>query len=347
MRSILVLLLASSVAYGQFQPWLPQGGPGPQMPGGFNNGGNNWNGGQGQFPFQGGNQGPNPLGGGNPGPQIPNSGGNNWNGGGQFPNQGNNPFQGQFPNQGNNWNGGGRFPNQGNNPFQGGNPGPQMNNNNPWSNNNRGGWNNNNGFGSCSSPMSSAFRDVALRMHNEFRSYVAVGLQARNGFYQGREIAPPASLMYQLQYDCDAEMYAYRHVSTCDQRASDQGSRPGWKENFNVFQSSSSDELTAIQNAISTWTGRLATEGLPSDMIFSNNNRVFGPQSGRLALARTLWGTNRRVGCATQQCSGFYFTSCMYSDIVNTINTPIYPVGAVCSGCTGGACTKEYGLCQS
>ncbi|WKY09659.1 hypothetical protein Q1695_002202 [Nippostrongylus brasiliensis] len=295
MRSILVLLLASSVAYGQFQPWLPQGGPGPQMPGGFNNGGNNWNGGQGQFPNRG-----NRFGGG---------GGN----------------AGQFPNQGNNWNGGGRFPNQGNNPFQGGNP----------------------GFGSCSSPMSSAFRDVALRMHNEFRSYVAVGLQARNGFYQGREIAPPASLMYQLQYDCDAEMYAYRHVSTCDQRASDQGSRPGWKENFNVFQSSSSDELTAIQNAISTWTGRLATEGLPSDMIFSNNNRVFGPQSGRLALARTLWGTNRRVGCATQQCSGFYFTSCMYSDIVNTINTPIYPVGAVCSGCTGGACTKEYGLCQS
>ncbi|VDL76155.1 unnamed protein product [Nippostrongylus brasiliensis] len=224
------------------------------------------------------------------GPQIPNSGGNSWNGGGQFPNQGNNPFQGQFPNQGNNWNGGGngRFPNQGNNPFQGGNPGPQMNNNNPWSNNNRGGWNNNNGFGSCSSPMSSTFRDVALRMHNEFRSYVAVGLQARNGFYQGREIAPPASLMYQLQYDCDAEMYAYRHVSTCDQRASDQGSRPGWKENFNVFQSSSSDELAAIQNAISTWTGRLATEGLPSDMIFSNNNRVFGPQSGRLALARKI-----------------------------------------------------------
>ncbi|WKY09653.1 hypothetical protein Q1695_002199 [Nippostrongylus brasiliensis] len=35
-------------------------------------------------------------------------------------------------------------------------------------------------------------------MHNNFRSTVALGLTAGNGFYSPPEIAPPAALMYRL-----------------------------------------------------------------------------------------------------------------------------------------------------
>ncbi|PIO73755.1 hypothetical protein TELCIR_04269 [Teladorsagia circumcincta] len=59
-----------------------------------------------------------------------------------------------------------------------------------------------------------------------------------------------------------------------------------------------------------------------------------------------VWGSNQYIGCATQRCNGFYFTSCLYKSYVNTIGASIYPIGAVCSQCPGGNCVGNVGLCS-
>ncbi|VDO74531.1 unnamed protein product [Heligmosomoides polygyrus] len=61
-----------------------------------------------------------------------------------------------------------------------------------------------------------------------------------------------------------------------------------------------------------------------------------------------VWGKSQEVGCATHMCNGFYYTLCLYRSFVNTIGTPIYNIGAVCSGCPTGPnnCNFALGLCS-
>uniref|UniRef100_A0A0K0DDB4 SCP domain-containing protein n=1 Tax=Angiostrongylus cantonensis TaxID=6313 RepID=A0A0K0DDB4_ANGCA len=159
--------------------------------------------------------------------------------------------------------------------------------------------------------ISDRFRTVALRAHNKFRSLVARGL-AINGEYLD-EKAPPSSRMYRLKYDCTAEQLALDSVRTCSKRLSSPASRPGYDENIHVLGTTTIDSLEVIQNAVATWSSELETNGIPSDMIFTY------PVSQRrqkmvLRVTKIIWGTNRNVGCATRNCDGFYFTSCMYRE---------------------------------
>ncbi|WKY09582.1 hypothetical protein Q1695_002163 [Nippostrongylus brasiliensis] len=193
--------------------------------------------------------------------------------------------------------------------------------------------------------MSETYRNVALGLHNDFRSHVAVGLTARNGFYGNNEIAPPAGLMYRLKYSCEAEMAAYNHVITCDQKPTPRRFRWGWKENYQVLKTVHTDELGALQNAIAQWTGFLATIGLPYNMLYT---RRIDQGSLYRILTKMLWAKNQHVGCATHRCHGFYFTSCMYSDITDALGQSIYPVAAVCSQCpSGNHCELSNGLCDT
>ncbi|VDM60270.1 unnamed protein product [Angiostrongylus costaricensis] len=66
-------------------------------------------------------------------------------------------------------------------------------------------------------------------------------------------------------------------------------------------------------------------------------------------LFQVLWGSNRHVGCATQLCNGFYFTSYVSPCFrVNVVGASIYPIGAVCSACPTGSnnCDGAVGLCS-
>ncbi|KAK5986199.1 SCP domain-containing protein, partial [Trichostrongylus colubriformis] len=109
-------------------------------------------------------------------------------------------------------------------------------------------------------------------MHNNFRALVATG-RARNGFYPA-EYAPPTGLMYRLKYDCWAEAYAHAHVRSCSGQASQASSRPGWKENIHVLQTTATDDLGAIQSAIAKWQSELALTGVPSNMVFTQEMRT-------------------------------------------------------------------------
>ncbi|VDL78132.1 unnamed protein product [Nippostrongylus brasiliensis] len=132
--------------------------------------------------------------------------------------------------------------------------------------------------------MSSTFREVALGMHNNFRSTVALGLTAGNGFYSPPEIAPPAALMYRLKYSCEAEIYAYQHVVSCDEAERASSARPGWKENFQILRSTKTDQLGALQNKYSC-----------EAEIYAYQHVVSCDEAERAASARPGWKENFQI----------------------------------------------------
>ncbi|WKY12387.1 hypothetical protein Q1695_003737 [Nippostrongylus brasiliensis] len=196
----------------------------------------------------------------------------------------------------------------------------------------------------ASNSFSKAFRDTALGMHNNFRSLVATG-RVRNGRYGNFEQAPPAQLMYLMEYNCWAEAYAYAHVKHCSKKGSNGRKRPGWKENIHVLETTKTDILGALQNAIATWQFEMTRRGLPSNVIYNRAVYDDPPWNNARKVSKMIWATNRWVGCATMRCHGFFMTSCLYSNIVNRRHAKIYPIGAVCSACPHGNCDKSVGLC--
>ncbi|KJH49525.1 SCP-like protein [Dictyocaulus viviparus] len=112
------------------------------------------------------------------------------------------------------------------------------------------------------------FRDTALGMHNNFRSRVARG-RARNGFGT-YENAPPSSRMDLMVYDCEAEQFAISRVKLCTKKPPALLHWSEYSENFHVLGTTATDILGALQNAISTWTKELEINGIPSNMLYTN-----------------------------------------------------------------------------
>ncbi|KAJ1362591.1 hypothetical protein KIN20_022197, partial [Parelaphostrongylus tenuis] len=104
-------------------------------------------------------------------------------------------------------------------------------------------------------------------MHNNFRSLVATG-RARNGEYPN-ENAPPASRMDLMEYDCHAEQLALSHAGSCDRREIPPFARPGYSENIHILDTTATDLLGAIQNAIASFIFELRGNGIPSNMILT------------------------------------------------------------------------------
>ncbi|VDM60269.1 unnamed protein product [Angiostrongylus costaricensis] len=98
-------------------------------------------------------------------------------------------------------------------------------------------------------------------------SLVARGL-GRNGEY-ANENAPPASRMDLMGYDCQAEQLALNHVRLCGRQPSSPSARPGYSENIHILETTATDLLGAIQNAIGTFTNELGGNGIPSNMLLT------------------------------------------------------------------------------
>ncbi|ETN85846.1 SCP-like protein [Necator americanus] len=194
---------------------------------------------------------------------------------------------------------------------------------------------------SCPNPtMSNFLRTVFLSYHNNVRGRIARGQTEVNGNWG---IAPPASLMHEMKYDCWAESYAQSHVRSCDGKLSPPESRPGYKENIHVLNTLATDDAGAAQNAMTTWWNQLAANGIRTDMLFSSEVR-HRPTNIVTKFTKMAWWNNKRVGCAVQRCPKFYFVSCMYGPGGNDVGEHVYNVGAVCSGCPA-SCNPLVGLC--
>ncbi|RCN47704.1 SCP-like protein [Ancylostoma caninum] len=183
--------------------------------------------------------------------------------------------------------------------------------------------------------LTNSMRNLILNLHNNFRGSVARG---QTEVSAGWGIAPPATIMYRMKYDCNAESYAQQAVSTCRKTALPQSALGGHKQNIHVLNT------VHTTPAISTWWSELARFGMRSNMMFYQSEFKRGSRNV-LNWSKMAWWNNRRVGCAVQRCGGYYVTSCMYSPGGNYVNQYVYRVGAVCSDCPAGQCDGQA-LCR-
>ncbi|KAK6044999.1 hypothetical protein COOONC_17497 [Cooperia oncophora] len=98
---------------------------------------------------------------------------------------------------------------------------------------------------------------MALNGHNERRSRLARGEMESNGnrtagndpnlrryFY--RSLAPPATNMFRMVYNCDAESYAQQHASSCRMLQLPPSGRPGYKTNMYFYRNTQATPTAAL-----------------------------------------------------------------------------------------------------
>ncbi|EYB83410.1 hypothetical protein Y032_0336g2889 [Ancylostoma ceylanicum] len=113
--------------------------------------------------------------------------------------------------------------------------------------------------------LTNSVRNLILNLHNNFRGSVARG---QTEVSAGWGIAPPATIMYRMKYDCNAESYAQQAVSTCRKTPLPEGTLGGHKQNLHILNTVQTTTVGAVQNAIATWWSQLARFGMRSNMMF-------------------------------------------------------------------------------
>ncbi|KAL6733915.1 hypothetical protein Aduo_004515 [Ancylostoma duodenale] len=189
--------------------------------------------------------------------------------------------------------------------------------------------------------MTDDLRSTFLDRHNSLRSSIANGHEPNKV-----GLAPPASNMQKMVYDCAVEASAIRSANTCTGQLSPPSTRPGLKENDNNIKDMSLTPEEAAEKAMSRWWGQLSRNGVPSNMFFSDALRHRQPPHTVTRFTKMAWHNNVRLGCAVKKCSGFYFVVCQYGPGGNIVGQNIYDIGAVCSKCPSGTrCDAPMGLC--
>ncbi|EYC30055.1 hypothetical protein Y032_0005g2423 [Ancylostoma ceylanicum] len=194
----------------------------------------------------------------------------------------------------------------------------------------------------CGNPsLTNAMRDIFLNYHNDKRGSLARG-QTEASYGWG--IAPPATIMYRMKYDCNAESYAQQAVNTCRRTELPAHATGGHKQNLFILNSPNVTPQQAIHYALSQWWSQLARFGMRSNMMFYQSEYNRGARHV-LNWAKMAWWNTRYVGCAVRNCGSFYAVSCMYYPGGANVNQYVYQVGAVCSGCPRGQCDGQA-LCR-
>ncbi|KHJ92051.1 SCP-like protein [Oesophagostomum dentatum] len=187
--------------------------------------------------------------------------------------------------------------------------------------------------------LTNTQRGIFLDMHNNYRGSLARGQGEVN---RNWGIAPPAALMYRMQYDCDAESYAIQAVSNCRTTPLPEDAIGTHKQNIHVLRTTQTTPEGAMQNVC--FSPRKFLLVLGSLMLMQGAGDMV-ESIGKLRWSKMAWWDNIRVGCATQNCGTYYVTSCMYNPGGNYVNSYVYRVGAVCSECSPTNC-DIWGLCR-
>ncbi|KAK6738229.1 hypothetical protein RB195_020375 [Necator americanus] len=184
-------------------------------------------------------------------------------------------------------------------------------------------------------------RALFLEMHNNFRGSLAQGQKEKS---HGWGIAPPASLMYKMKYNCDLESYSQQHASSCNTNPLPLHALNGYRENIYVLRTINTNPMEAARHTLQAWWKELAQFGMRSNMLFTADEYKRGTNHV-LNWSKMAWWNNRSVGCAVHNCGKFYFIVCTYSEGGNKVNGHVYTVGATCSKCPKGQCDKQA-LCH-
>ncbi|EYC15106.1 hypothetical protein Y032_0038g3633 [Ancylostoma ceylanicum] len=97
--------------------------------------------------------------------------------------------------------------------------------------------------------LTNSVRNLILNLHNNYRGSVARG---QTEVSAGWGIAPPATIMYRMKYDCNAESYAQQAVSTCRKTPLPEGTLGGHKQNLHILNTVYTTPVGAVQNVINT-----------------------------------------------------------------------------------------------
>ncbi|RCN30035.1 SCP-like protein [Ancylostoma caninum] len=194
----------------------------------------------------------------------------------------------------------------------------------------------------CGNPqLTNSMRSLFLNMHNNFRGSLARGQTEKS---MGWGIAPPATLMYRMKYDCAAESFAQQHVTACNTNGLPEHTHPNHKANLHILHTVQTTPEGAIQNALSSWWSQLAKFGIRSNMMFHKSEQERG-SANVLSWSKMAWWNNIYIGCSVKHCGKYYLTACMYRPGGNHVNGYVYNVGAVCSECPKDQCDGQA-LCR-
>ncbi|ETN70981.1 SCP-like protein [Necator americanus] len=143
-------------------------------------------------------------------------------------------------------------------------------------------------------------------------------------FSNGWDIAPPASNMNRLRYDCNLENHAIQVAHTCTYT---HGAR---NTITHAWKNLAADPNRALFTAFSNWWSELWRNGMPSNMIFRAEDQ------GRVGQWATMaWSSHTHIGCAVARCTHHYFTVCAFGPGGNVPGQQVYQIGAPCTRCPG------------
>ncbi|KAF8764814.1 CRISP/Allergen/PR-1 like protein [Argiope bruennichi] len=183
-------------------------------------------------------------------------------------------------------------------------------------------------------------KEEILRLHNEFRSKVAMGNEHRS---IGGSLPEVADMM-QLEWDDELSAVAQKWTDNCEYKHDCNECRA--VENFPVGQNLAFQESTCMgricredQKVIPNWSWAITAfydevKDYHKDWLWSFVEHK-GPKTGH--LTQLIWAKTWRIGCGyTVYKEGRTYTryyACNYGPTGNSVKKPVYQAGPPCSAC--------------
>ncbi|CAJ0595432.1 unnamed protein product [Cylicocyclus nassatus] len=189
--------------------------------------------------------------------------------------------------------------------------------------------------------MTDDIRNIALTLHNSYRSDLALGKVKK---YDG-SLLPQAGAMMQLEYLCEAEDIAYNEASQCPTAENPlEVVGPLEEENFAMIpKTDANDANSAIEMAMQKWWSTVQTDPTPYDEHFHVvESHLKAPL---MSFIRMAWHETWAVGCGVKECGDHYTIICRYRWGI-TLDTPLYWQNTPCKDCwETDICHPNKGLC--
>ncbi|PIO73811.1 SCP-like protein [Teladorsagia circumcincta] len=161
--------------------------------------------------------------------------------------------------------------------------------------------------------MTDELRNIFLNVHNQKRSFLALGKAKNGGAYGG--YAPKAKKMLKMIYDCDIEENTMQFVKKCVARHSPGKDRPGLGQNLWELPVHKWDWKNASAWAVDDWFAELEQHGF----YFENNNTILTMENfaGVGHWTQVVWQNSYKLGCGIWACPDMTLVACEYGPVVD------------------------------
>ncbi|ETN86179.1 SCP-like protein, partial [Necator americanus] len=178
-----------------------------------------------------------------------------------------------------------------------------------------------------SSEMTDTLRDLVLKTHNDYRSFLSEG-SVRNGKV-GKPNLPTATNMLRMKYDFSLEKKAQAFADKCALAFP-------WVnagENTYVLQSKSIPVSDALRKSMEEWWEEIYSTSVGKNLRYTS--RLQAKRNAPTRFTQMAWANTYKVGCGIKRCSSKTFVVCRYDPPGNIVDKKIYEPGYVCAACSG------------